>query len=438
MHPFIRYFRILILLLAAVNLTAQPMLSESEAVNRALENNFGIRLAQNAQSVSQNNTSKYNTGKLPVLSLSGGATYRWDNATANFQDGRKANLSFAGSYGANAAAAVDYVLFDGFFRKFNIEQLQQRYDLSALEVKAAMENVAANTLSQYYQVASLTESLGVLQETIDISQDRLQRVTTQFEYGQGSRLAILNAEVDLNNDSLNYINSALQLDNAKRLLNNLMVDMESLDYTVIAEVNFIDGLNKEQLKEDVINQNATLMQIDKNIQIGALDIDLANSRKLPAVNANFTYGLNYNNNNDASFLASSISNGPSLGLNFNWNIFDGGSTRVAVENAQLNLEGLQLQKEQTLVDLLYTFEDAWADYQNRLTVYRTEEKNVEINRENFERSIEQFNIGQITSVDFRQAQLNLLNAETRLIQSRFQVKIAEVEVLLLSGRILGE
>ena len=438
MNSIIRFFQFLLLLFATTSLSAQEFLGEGEAVQRALENNFGIRLAENANVIAKNNTSKYNTGKLPTVSLDGGASYRWDNVTANFQDGRSASLSFAGTYGANASANVGYVLFDGFFRKYNIEQLQKRYELSELEVKAAMENVAAQTLSQYYQVASIAASTVILEEAIAISQDRLERVSTQFDFGQGSRLAILNAEVDLNNDSLNYINAILQLENAMRLLNNLMVESEFLNYSVNNDVVFLDGLSKEELRARMIEENITLQQIDKDIRIGTLDIDLANSRKLPSVNATFSYGYNYSNNNDASFLASQSFNGPSLGLGFNWNIFDGGSTRVAVENAKLNLLGIELQKEQAMVDLSYSFEDAWADYQNKLTIFRTEEKNVLINRENFERSIEQFNAGQLNSVDFRQAQLNLLNAETNLVRSRFQVKIAEVQVLLLAGRILGE
>ncbi len=438
MNSVIRFFQIILLLSISVSLSAQNKLSEEEAVQRALENNFGIRLAENANAVAKNNTSKYNSGKLPTVSFDGGANYRWDNVTANFQDGRSSTLSFAGSYGANASASVGYVLFDGYFRKFNIEQLQERYALSELELKAVMENIAAQTLSQYYQVASIAESINIIEEAIVISQERLERVTTQFDFGQGSRLAILNAEVDLNNDSLNYINSVLQLDNAKRLLNNLLVDMESLDYSVNNEVRFIEGFSKEALKESMMDQNITLQQFNKNIRIGNLNIDLAKSRKLPSVSTNFSYGVNYNNNNSASFLASQTSHGPALGLNFKWNIFDGGSTRVAVENAELNLLGQELQKEQVLVDLSYTFEDAWADYENKLFVYQTEAKNVRINHTNFDRTVEKFNVGQVNSVDFRQAQLNLLNAETNLVRSRFQVKIAEVQVLLLAGQILGE
>jgi outer membrane protein TolC len=429
---------LIIFLLSGISgmLVAQNVLTKEEAVQLALENNFGIRLSENAVALARNNTSKYNTGQLPTVTANGGFNYSLDNTTANFQDGRTTTLSFADSRSANASVGANYTIFDGFFRKYNIQQLQERYTLSELEVKATMENVAAQTLSQYYQIASLVENLDIIDEAIEISRRRLERAEQQFEYGQGNRLGILNAQVDLNNDSLTYFNTNIQINNAKRLLNNLMVDMESLDYVVDQNTDFIGGLDKNALKESMLNDNVSLSQIDKNIELGGISINLANARKLPTVGANISYGYAYSKNNSASFLSSINNNGLNVGVTVAWNIFDGGTTRHALEQARLNNVGLVLQKEQIIENLEFQFENTWANYRNTLFIYETNEKNVTINRANFERTEEQFKIGQINSVDFRQAQLNLLNAETALNTSKLQVKIAEVELLLLSGRIL--
>ncbi|MFT4761886.1 MAG: outer membrane protein, partial [Saprospiraceae bacterium] len=63
---------------------------------------------------------------------------------------------------------------------------------------------------------------------------------------------------------------------------------------------------------------------------------------------------------------------------------------------------------------------------------------VETNRENFERTKEEQKIGQISSIEYRQAQLNLLNAETNLNTARFAAKVIEMELLQLSGQLLGQ
>lgn len=418
-------------------LLSQNVLQKSEAVSLAIENNFDIKIADNQSELALNNTSKFNTGQLPSVSLNGGYNYNLDNTSVKFQDGRTSDLAFAASQGANVSVNADYLLFDGFMRKYNIQQLQERYALTTLELKATMENIAAQTLSQYYLISTLSENLAIIDSTINVSQKRLERAREQFDYGQANQLAVLNAQVDLNNDSLNYINAQILVENAKRTLNNIMVTQESIDYVVVSEVDFITPWSKDELKTSMYNENLDIIQINKSIEIGNMSINIANARKLPQIGTNLSYGYSYNKNNSASFLSSQNTNGLTAGVSLSWNIFDGGTTRHAIQEARLNTEGLVLQKAKLLTDLDFAFETAWANYRNALFVYQTQLSNVEISQTNFRRSEEQFKIGQINSVDFRQAQLNLLNAETVLNTSKFDVKIAEVELLLLSGRILN-
>lgn len=415
---------------------AQNVLTEETAVQMALEHNFGIQLAENQLQIAENNTSKFNTGTLPTIALDAGGNFRLDNTTAVFQDGRETKVSAAESGSMNTSLNVGYTLFDGYFRKYNIEQLQNRYQLTELQLKATMENIAAQTLIQYYTIATIAESLEIQSRAIEISQDRLERSQVQYEYG-GDQLAILNAQVDLNNDSLNYYQTENQLDIAKRNLNNLLVEHKDLDYSVITDISFIDYLPYDELLQSMIEQNVELKLMDKNIEIGQLNIQLAEARKLPTVSANGSYGFNYAKNNAASFLSSSNANGLTLGLSMRWNIFDGGATKVAIENAKINALGLALEKQELLQTLQLEFDQAWADYENKKLIYETERKNLSINQENFARTEEKFKIGQVNSTEFRQAQLNLFQAESNLNTAKFAVKTAEIQLLLLSGRILN-
>jgi outer membrane protein TolC len=433
-----KHLIILILGLPLFNqISAQDYLTKEEAVERALEHNLGVKLSMNASEIALNNTSKYNTGQLPTVSLNGGYNFQLDNTNAKFQNGDSAELTFAESQGASASIAANYVVFDGFFRKFNIQQLKEQFNLSNIQAEATMENVAAQTLTQYYQIGLLQENLNIIREGIEISLARLDRAEQLFEYGQSNKLVVLNARVDLNNDSLAFYNAALALDNAKRQLNNLMADNSSLEYDIDTDFGFIENLDYEVLKQKMLNDNISLAQIDRSIEIGNISTAMINARKLPTLSTNVSYGYSFNKNNSASFLSSLNSNGLNAGVTLSWNLFDGGVTRHALEQNRLNNISLQLQKEQQVENLILEFENAWANYTNSLFVYDTQINNVEISKANFKRSEAQFEIGQINSVDYRQAQLNLLNAQTALNTSRFQVKVAEVQLLLLSGSILN-
>ena len=426
----------LFLSLFTIDSFCQNILLADQAVKMAIDNNFDIKRSLNATEIAKNNASKYNTGQLPTVSLNGSANWNIDNTNVTFQDGSDANLTWVSTQNAAATITASYTIFDGFFRKYNIKQLSQQYLLTELQVEAAMENLAAQTLSQYYNVAALENTMSILTEAIDISQQRLKRAQVQAEYAQATQLDVLNAQVDLNNDSLNYQNASLLLENAKLELNRLMVSDRDTTYRVVSDLDFFPAIDQNALRQNVVQQNIQLEQINKNITIGNLSIDMANANKLPSLGANINYGYNYNKNNPSSFLASLNSNGLTAGVTLSWNIFDGGRTKIAIENAKLNILDLEYQKEQLLYDLEADFDIAWANYKNSLAIYDTNQKNEIITRQNFERTEEQFKIGQINSVEFRQAQLNLLNAQNGLIGSKFDVKINEVQLLLLSGNIL--
>ena len=127
----------------------------------------------------------------------------------------------------------------------------------------------------------------------------------------------------------------------------------------------------------------------------------------------------------------------SAGLNLTWNLFDGGSTITRVKNARINLETQKIQNEQLKIDVERNFNNAWDDYQNKLEVYNLQVKNIKTTQNNFERTKEKFKLGQVTSIEFRQAQLNLLNAELSKNQAKYNAKLAEILVLQISGELLN-
>ena len=68
---------------------------------------------------------------------------------------------------------------------------------------------------------------------------------------------------------------------------------------------------------------------------------------------------------------------------------------------------------------------------------QVEENAVETNRENFTQTEERIKSGQLTSIEFRQAQLNLLNAQTSLNNARFDAKLRETQLLQLVGKLIN-
>ncbi|GBD02369.1 hypothetical protein HRbin18_02110 [bacterium HR18] len=62
-----------------------------------------------------------------------------------------------------------------------------------------------------------------------------------------------------------------------------------------------------------------------------------------------------------------------------------------------------------------------------------EQENLEAARLNVEVALEQFRLGTITSVELREVQQALLQAEERLVSARYEAKAAEIRLRQLAG-----
>ena len=415
----------------------QEKLSKEKAINLALENNYGIKIAKNIVKIAENNASIYNSGYLPKVTANAGASYNNASTDLTLQNGTQSEINNAESKLYNASVGLNYTLFDGLGRAYNYKKLKESYNLSELEAQAIIENSILQIFTVYYEVAQLTENNKNILESLNISKQRLEREKYSFEYGQNTKLQVLNAEVDVNNDSIRYINTQRFLSNAKRDLNLLLGRSVTTNFTVDTKIYFNLTFNYQNLLEKAKSRNIEMQKISKNIELSDFDIKISKANLYPSLSFNSSYGFN-KSDNDATFTyAEQLSKGLNAGISLNWNLFDGGNTKTRVQNAKIIADNLHVQKEQVVNELERNVANALEVYNNGLFILKSEEKNVETNKRNFSRTEEQFKLGQITSIEFRQAQVNLLNAQSNLNQAKYDAKNAELRLLQLTGDLLN-
>ena len=416
-------------------LQSQTTLTQAEAVQKTLANNFGIQVAKNNIEIAENNASKENNGFLPTINANAGSTANLGGSTQKFGNGNENLVENAFTWSANASITVNYTLYDQT-RTYTLEQLKEVLNLSELQLRQTIEVNLLQLVNAYYNIARLTENLALEAKTIELSKSRLQRALYQQEYGQGTRLNILNAEVDIQRDSINYLNTEQQLANAKRSLQVIMTETELEDFEVETEVEYDENLLLEELITSAQKNNIDVLLANKNIYISNYDLQIIEAQKKPVVGANASYSYSFQDNASEAFITSSNNRGWSAGLNVSWNLFDGGARKIRTQNTLINIQNQQLQKEQLLQELQVTLTNAWESYQNALYILKVEEANVATNQLNLDYTQERFKSGQVSSVEFRQAQLNLLNASTNFNRAKYDAKVIELELVQLAGGLL--
>ncbi|MGB0368963.1 MAG: TolC family protein, partial [Flavobacteriales bacterium] len=424
------YFALLVMTLLVgfgIGASAQEVLTRDEAVKLALQHNYDIKVAQKNIESAENNKSVYNTGFLPTANASGGAQITY-NAGENETVQGSQSFDAAEAYNYNASVGVNYVIFNGLGRLYNYKQLKEQHNLTELQAQQIIENTLLQLSNSYFEIARLSETIGILQNALEISKTRLKRAEYGYEYGQGTQLNILNAEVDVNNDSINLLNTKQQLANAKRNLNLIMGRTLETGFSVDTNVVFELALSSEEITAKALERNVQIEQTKSQLKNSEYAIKASRAGWFPSLSANAAYAYQGQDNPNGAFLTGSQSYGPQAGLSLSWNIFDGGTTKTRTQSAKIALETQKIQQEQTIYTVQRNVLNAYATYQNALFVLKAQQANLKTANRNFERSNEMYKQGQITSIEFRQAQLNQLNAQSSHSQAKYSAKNAELQV----------
>ncbi|KAA3624492.1 MAG: TolC family protein [Flavobacterium sp.] len=431
-------FTVLVLIFSLTS-TAQVVekLTREEAISETLENNFGIKMAKNDLRIADNNQGILNSGYLPSITGLAGANYSIEDQEVTFRDGTTNVVEDAETKRYDASVNLSYTLFDGLGRWYDYKRLKEEYNLSELEVRQTIENTLLQMFTVYFEVARLTENVEVLKSTYENTKNRLTRAEYRFEYGQTNRLEVLNAQVDLVTDSINLINARQTLRNTKRDLNVVLNQSIERNFEVDTTVSFIEELKMQTYLKEADTNNVRLQLARSNIEVSSLNYKASKSVYLPTVSLSGSYGWNEGQFPVTSFATGNTSTGLSAGVSLSWSLFDGGSGITTVKNSKILIENQTLLKEQLQVEVARDIANAVGNYRNRLEIYRLQQQNVETANNNYERSLERYKLGQITSVELRQAQINLLNNRTTRNLAKYQAKIAELELLQQTGQLLN-
>jgi len=372
---------------------------------------------------------------MPTLGINGGIGYSLNGIKQkfnfNFPSIKIQNIQ---AFSGNAGVSSSYLLYDGGQRNLRNDKNMSSLDFSKLQLENIQQVLNFNATQIYYSIGQAVYTVDLLQESLDISKERYRRANTFYEYGNRSRVDVLNAEVDVARDSLNRLTLANDIVNLKWQLNQLTLRKDT-DYDVDTSFTLLYQLSiVADLQSQMLQSNTELVALKKNIDVVEYDLAIANKINAPQVFANGAYNVNYQKNSPKSQIDINRSNGLNLSLSANWNILDGGQQKIQEQLAAVDQDNAMLDLKIRENELIVQLNRLWNNYQNNLLTLRIEKQNIQTNKVNFELVKSLYENGKQSSVEFRQAQLNLLNAQSQYYNARTSAKLLEVEMDYLLGK----
>lgn len=411
-------------------------LSLQQAVSIALEKNFDIQIGKkNLESARINNTWEA-AGMFPSVSLGLNQTNRFDNSESLTSDDRDDVLRS----GVQPYIQLQWMLFNGLNVYINKAKFDLLADLSEGNVALLVENNIQAVVLAYFQTLKDHEKLGTIEKVKKLSKDRFDYVQTRKDFGTAVSYDVLQAKNAYLSDSTNYLLQSLQLKQSQLKLNLLMGVEKESDYNLTTP---FEAVSEEylfgDLEEKMFSNNKTLLNQYINQELLMKDAASAKANIWPTLN--MTAGSDYANNYirySGSDPNSSYSYDFYVNFSLNFNLYNGGRTRRAIQQARISEEIGQLQQDQIKQTLSNGLLTIYQMYDIRKQLLNVADVSLETAQLNLDLSTERFKNGSINSFNFRDVQIQFINSEFNRLEAVYNLIDTHSELLRITGGIISE
>jgi outer membrane protein TolC len=427
---------LLCLLLLATKSPADPITLE-QAVAKGLKNNFNIQMSRNTDQIAQNNKLLGVGGLLPVATATG---YIGKSLA---DSGIKLPTGIGGDTKTTSKSAqlnLSWTLFDGFKMFYAYSSLNEAAELSRLQTRDKIERAVVDIIQAYFNVVTQQALWEAAQQQIEVSEDRLKRIEARRELGGSTEIEYLNAKVALNADR-----SLLQSRNIAKIMAENMLNLtlgrpHGEGFTVTDEVPLheVSGTKEDWQKQVKLN-NALMTVQHKLRRLEELDLAIQRANYWPVIAATGSYGISSTDIDPPStFRSGGDESSLSFGISATWPLLTGFRTRTAVKNSKLNLKNAVISQKQYELQLEALVYQQWETIANAYKQVEYDTEAASLAERHLELVKGRFELGKAGGVEFREAQLQLINARIRLATAKFQAKLALVELERMAGKIRVE
>jgi len=419
-----------IFIISGLIVNAQQPLSLTDAISKALENNYGIIIAKGNQQIAEINNNWGTAGRYPYINLSAGD----NNSYTINDDDNSSNIRLT------AGASVNWTIFDGFSVRINKTRLDELEEMSKNNTAIMVEGTIQSVILAYFDVLLQKEKLATVQEVLSLSEDRFEQAEHRKEYGATVTYDVLQAQNAYLADRATYLLQEVRYKNSMRDLAYLMAEKQVVDYE-LTEV--FEALPKDYILADL---EAQMTQNNKILQNQYVNQRLLENA-IAAAKSNYSPALNFNGGITGNRVGNkfgdadrSWDNSANFYGNFtlSWNLFSGGNRKRAVQIAEIDQEVGLVELDEMQHDLNNRLANLFEFYQVQKELLEVALENLEAAKLNLQISQEKFDSGAINSFNFRDVQRIYLQAAQGELEAIYAFIDAHTSLLRLAGVILQE
>jgi outer membrane protein len=451
-----------LLLLSVCLFTISPGFSQEkktwtlrELIDYAITNNLSVKRSTYGVESSEINAFQSKMAMLPTLNANGNYGWNWGRTidpTTNIFTENKVKSS---NLGANSS----WLLWNGFRLFYNMKQGEVDLDAASEDLIKARNDVILNVITLYLNVVFNKELYNVAQLQVKSTQEQLDRTKKLVEAGSVPMADVLNLDAQLATNELTVIQrenslnlSILQLKQALQLPASTPMDVE------LPVLDIENQLNINKTADEIYDiATITMPEIkaaDLRKKSSLYAYRSAKGNLYPRLSVNASYSTIYSDQRQqflpdggttqrsigyvqgtgtpvltdvstGSVYVPGISDqfvdnrGRSVGISLQIPVFNGLSTRSAMQRAAINREIANISFQEISNTLRQTVETAYNNAIAAIKTYQSTDKQVKARDEAFRMTKQRYNLGAVNFVDYQVAENNLFQAESDLLRAKY-------------------
>lgn len=429
MNKVNKYIIALLLLVFSTGLIAQENdLSISSAIEKTLENNYGIIISKSDVEIAKINNNWGTAGRLPSIGFS--------VTSSNSQE----LINTTTTNRISGGIGLNWTIFNGFKVNITKDKLERLENLTKGRSAVVIENTIQEVIMSYYSILLQMERLEVLNKVMLLSKDRYDYEQTRYEIGGSGTYNVLLAKNIYLNDKASFLNQEVVVRNAIRNLNFLAGEAPTKEWT------FTDKFSSDTLEymlgdlmDKMMANNQTLQNQYVNLLLQQDEISLQRGSLYPKLS--LSAGLDNSFSwvkPDAAPEIYSEAISPYGNVTLSYDIYSAGNRKRAINIAKINEQISQIETEEIKHSLTNQLYNEYETYNLRKVLLNVSNESLEAAEMNLQIAEEKFKSGAINSFNYRDIQLNYLNSALNQLQSIYNLIYSNSSLTRLTGGFLNE
>ena len=413
----------LLLLISIISFAQEKKWTLEQCVNHALENNITVKQAQNTLLTNEQDIIGAKGQFLP--SVNGNITQSLSLGNAELFQGQFVDRT---ANSTNLSLGLNQTIFDGFRLTNLYKQSQLNLETNKLELNRIKDDISLNVVNAYLNVLFNEERLETAKAQYEFSNTQLKQVQNLVDAGVQPKVNIYDAEATLSRDEQQVTISENNYNLALLSLSQLLqvpydgFNVEIIDVALPSEALLYNNI--QPILSYALENRNEIKVAEKNIENAVLGTEISKSGLSPTVSGGYSYGTsafftNLRDDESSFFDQLNEQRSHNFRVNVSIPIFSRYQNKTSIAKSQIQEENSKLRLDQAKLDLESNIQRAYTDAQAALKAFVAAKKSLTSQELAFGNSKERYDIGNVNSFELEQARIQLINAESSLINAKY-------------------